>query len=419
MAPAVARTPPPPPSRRERPRSARVGEPRVEKRLGMHSDADRTGKATPPDGAVGASFFATDVSAFVQEAQAEFRRRNAADVAWLALAASAAVCAWAAAGAFPATLAFTAVLAVASFAAVALWAGTRAFRLSVEQALRSCAARVFRTHRDALDATNRQLESANRELVDAQAHAETLTQLVVHDLKNPLAVVLTNVGLALETVERIPELAVVSEDLRIARGQALRLSGMIGDLLLVSRLERGELKGHPAPVRIGEVVEAVARATRSQAAGRCVQLEVEAPQDLTAWADPALLRRLLENLLSNALRFTPAGGRIQLAAEREEGGFRLCVRNSGPSVPLAVRARLFEKYSTHGKGEAHNCGLGLYLCRLVAEAHGGRIALVEREGWNVSFEARLPRAPAAAATPAPVAGYWGGLARIRRRGRPD
>jgi signal transduction histidine kinase len=337
----------------------------------------------------------------------------------LALAVSATVCAWVSTSGFPASFAITAVATVCSFALAVLWAGKRVFRLAMEQALQSYAARLFRTHRDELDATNRRLEVTNHELVEAQAQAETLTQLVVHDLKNPLAVVLTNVGLALESVERVPELGGVSEDLRIAKGEAQRLSAMIGDLLLVSRLERGELRGQLASVRIGEIVEAVARATRPQAGARRIRLGVEAPQDLTAWADPALLRRLLENLVSNALRFTPADGRIELGAYAEGESFRLAVRNSGPSIPPAMRSCLFEKYVTHGEGEPHNCGLGLYLCRLVAEAHGGGIALVERDGWNVSFEASLALAPEAGGAPSPVAGYWGALARMGRRRRPD
>ena len=337
----------------------------------------------------------------------------------LALAVSATVCAWVSTSGFPASFAVTAVATVSSFALAVLWAGKRVFRLAMEQALQSYAARLFWTHRDELDAANRRLESTNRELVEAQAQGETLTQLVVHDLKNPLAVVQINIGLALDSVERMPELGDVTEDLRVAKGEAQRLSGMIGDLLLVSRLERGELKGQLVLVRVGEILDAVARATRPQANARHIRLGLMTPGKLVAWADASLLRRLVENLLSNALRFTPPDGRIELAAYDEGGSFRLAVRNSGPSIPSAVRARLFEKYATHGKGEPHNCGLGLYLCRLVANAHGGRIALVEREGWNVSFEASLPLAPEAGGGPAPVSGYWGALARMARRRRPD
>jgi two-component system heavy metal sensor histidine kinase CusS len=103
-----------------------------------------------------------------------------------------------------------------------------------------------------------------------------------------------------------------------------------------------------------------------------------------------MARRLLENLVANAVRHVGAGDRVELAAEVEGGLLRLAVRNSGPPVPPEARARLFEKHSTHGRRAWHNAGLGLHLCRLVAEGHGGRIGLVERPGWNVSFEAAFP-----------------------------
>jgi len=91
------------------------------------------------------------------------------------------------------------------------------------------------------------------------------------------------------------------------------------------------------------------------------------------------------------VRFVGPGDRVELAAEGGER-LRLAVRNSGPPVPPEVRARLFERHATHGRRAWHNAGLGLYLCRLAAEAHGGSIALADRPGWNVSFEVEIPPA---------------------------
>jgi len=109
---------------------------------------------------------------------------------------------------------------------------------------------------------------------------------------------------------------------------------------------------------------------------------------LTAALDPDLTVRLLENLVTNALRHVGDGHRIELASEKTGDGVRLAVRNSGPPVPADARDKIFEKYVTKGRREWHNAGLGLYLCRLVAEAHGGRMELVDRPSWSVSFEAR-------------------------------
>jgi signal transduction histidine kinase len=79
-----------------------------------------------------------------------------------------------------------------------------------------------------------------------------------------------------------------------------------------------------------------------------------------------------------------------MAAEADGEGVRLAVRNTGPPLPADARTRLFEKHATAGQGRWQHFGLGLYLCRLAAERHGGAIALVERPGWSVSFEVSFP-----------------------------
>jgi signal transduction histidine kinase len=138
----------------------------------------------------------------------------------------------------------------------------------------------------------------------------------------------------------------------------------------------------------------VARAASLRAADREVTVEVEADPDLMAPLDLDLARRLLENLAGNALRFVDRGGRVELAAWSDGAALVLAVRNTGPVVPEAVRPHLFQKHATGELRQLHNAGLGLYLCRLVAEAHGGRMALADTPGWPVAFEARLPLPPA-------------------------
>jgi signal transduction histidine kinase len=278
---------------------------------------------------------------------------------------------------------------VVVYAASLIWARKRS-RLAMRRSFEGYAAELLRAHRDALDASNQRLERSNRELLEARAQAEMRTQLVVHDLKNPLTVVITNIGAVQKAIARVPGLAAEAEDLRIARSEALRLSEMIGDLLIVSRLERGDLETKPAAVRVEGVLAAVAQATGVQSGAKQVRMELDVPTDLVAWVDAPLVRRLVENLVSNALRYTPPGGRIQLTARGDSGSLRLAVRNTGTPISETARERLFQKYSTHGSLEPHNCGLGLYLCRLVAEAHGGRIMLADRDGWTVSFEAEMP-----------------------------
>jgi signal transduction histidine kinase len=282
------------------------------------------------------------------------------------------------------------VLALADLLLPAAVLALSVAELSVAASVEAQVLRLMRAKREAVASRVARIERSRRERRDLLARAETLAELVIHDLRNPLAVVLANVSLAVDAVARVPELAEEHEGLGIARMEALRLSGMIGDLLVVARLERGELRGDFAAKRVWDLLDAVACTRQRQASAKGLRVEVVAPPELVAWIDELLVRRMLENLVGNALRYAPRGGRIELGARVERDRLQLVVRNNGPAVDAALRPRLFEKYAAHGRRDPHSRGLGLYLCRVVAELHGGRITLAEREGWNVSFEAELP-----------------------------
>ncbi len=277
------------------------------------------------------------------------------------------------------------LITVVAFSLAVTWAGTRLVDLAARSAVEVYTGGLLRRHRD-------ELQKSDEALRRAQAQAETLTQLIVHDLRNPVA----TVGVSLDVVRQVlaghPGSADGAEALDIARDEVRRLADMIGDLLVVSRLEEG-LSARPALVGLGPLLEGVARAADARAREIGARLDVIAAEGV-ALLDEALVRRMIDNLLSNAFQHVPAGGRIELSAERVEGALRLSVRNSGPPVPAELREQIFEKHATHGRREWLNAGLGLYLCRLVAEAHGGSIVLRDWPGWNVSFEIDLPGAPA-------------------------
>src|SRR5262249_41289921 len=155
-----------------------------------------------------------------------------------------------------------------------------------------------------------------------------------------------------------------------------------------SRLEGGAA-AQREPVEVRALLEASARAFSPAAERAGAHLAVEAPAEMQASLDPELIRRMLDNLITNALRHVGRGHRIQLGAEAGAGQVTLAVRNSGPAIAESERGRIFEKYATGAPRTPERAGLGLYLCRLVAAAHGGEIALAQRPGWNVSFEAQL------------------------------
>lgn len=276
-------------------------------------------------------------------------------------------------------------LTLAAFAGVAAWAGARMVRLASRTATDQYETAVAR--RRVEDALAAQAEAQRDALIDARNISEELSAAIVHDLKNPLATLLQYTALAEAQLQEAGAAPQVLADLRLVGDEGRRLAKLIGDLLLVHRLERGGLALRRETTPVALILERVAEAHRPRARQRGVTIEVAAGAGLTASIDFELTQRFLENLVTNALRHVSEGDRIELAAEPVGDGLRLAVRNSGLPIPPEARAKLFEKYATKGRREWHNAGLGLYLCKLVAEAHRGTVQLANRPGWSVSFEA--------------------------------
>ncbi|ACL63467.1 histidine kinase [Anaeromyxobacter dehalogenans 2CP-1] len=279
------------------------------------------------------------------------------------------------------------MLSAAAF--VAIRNTMRATALAARLAAETYTASLCRAHGEAMARASAEAVAQRDEVVAAHRQARDLVRLMVHDLKNPLAALLQYLRLAEVELRGQPGAGPVREDLAQAEGEGQRLSEMIGDLLAISRLETGPVRLAADPVSVGDLLQAVARSCAPHARERGVTLSVRGGEDLVVRIDRDLSRRLLENLVSNALRHCRTGDRVELAGEADGEGVRLAVRNSGPPVPAAIRAHLFEKFAPGEAREWTSAGLGLYLCRLVAEAHGGGVALVDTPGWTVSFEARL------------------------------
>jgi signal transduction histidine kinase len=170
---------------------------------------------------------------------------------------------------------------------------------------------------------------------------------------------------------------------------------MISELLDLPRLEEGKLQLRPQRIDTGTLFEEVRMAFVGAAQFRRLSLEVEASSGLVLHGDKALLTRVVENLVANALRYTPPGGRVRVEAGMEAGTPYLAVRNDGAPIAPELRARIFDKH-VQGEQERNTrkgYGLGLYFSRLAVEAHGGRIAVEDASGWPTSFVARLPNAP--------------------------
>jgi two-component system sensor histidine kinase/response regulator len=234
------------------------------------------------------------------------------------------------------------------------------------------------------------LASRNAELVSLREKTAELMSFVVHDMKTPMAVIATNVSFAREQSAD----ATVVEALEDAEQACKRLGDMVGDLLVIARLESAALPLSVERLDVGRAAEQASRARVRDAQSKSIAVVVDIAPGVEIDVDASLVQRVLENLFDNALRYTPARGRIAVEARSSPEHVSIVVSNTGPAIPADERTRLFDKFArAEGRTRAArgNVGLGLYFCKLVALAHGGDIAVESSEAWPTSFVVRFPR----------------------------
>jgi len=169
-----------------------------------------------------------------------------------------------------------------------------------------------------------------------------------------------------------------------------RLTEMVSDVLDVSRLEANAMPLKPAEVDLGILAaEAVASLGHSEHA-TVVQTNGTGP--VRATVDPGLIRRVIANLVGNALKFSPRGGEVRLEIDQTDSHARIRVRDRGRGIPKEYHEKVFEKFG-QASGEAtavRSSGLGLTFCKLAVEAHGGTIGVESEVGTGSTFWVELP-----------------------------
>jgi PAS domain S-box-containing protein len=253
-------------------------------------------------------------------------------------------------------------------------------RKRADQALR-------KSERKYSEAFRREREAAQR-LRALDDMKNTFLEAVSHDLRTPLTSILGS-ALTLEQTrfELPPEEA---QDLvRRVATNARKLERLLTDLLDLDRLQRGIVSPQRRPTQISDLVRRTVDELEDPA-GHSIDLDVE---DVTVSIDAAKVERIVENLLSNAIRHTPKGTRIWISASGKDGGMMLVVRDEGPGVPPDLREAVFEPFrQAPGSSSEHSpgVGVGLSLVRRFSELHGGRAWLEESTGGGASFHVFLP-----------------------------
>ena len=226
-------------------------------------------------------------------------------------------------------------------------------------------------------------EMAER-LAEAEPRERNFLMSVSHELRTPLTAIRGHVSALREGVVDDPELA--AHSLEIVEAEAQRLERLVGDILDLAKLDAHRFTVLHEEVDMEQLVEQAYETFAEQARERSIDYRVDVRAKPVIVSDGDRVLQIVDNLLSNAFRATPDGGRIRLELAQSNGTVQVAVEDTGPGIPDAERERLFRPFVSGGGGT----GLGLTIARELSVALGGRIELASEVGRGSRFELVLP-----------------------------
>jgi two-component system, OmpR family, sensor kinase len=242
--------------------------------------------------------------------------------------------------------------------------------------------RLAQTFNELLDRLDRSFERQRRFISDAS-----------HELRTPVSILRGEAEVALSQLSRSPE--EYRESLAVLHEEAQRLAHIVEDLFTLTRADAGEYRLAQSDFYLDELAADCVRSTRALAQAKSITLAAVTPQEMPLRGDEDLLRRMILNLLDNAIKYTPVGGNVSVTCGPAPDGYELSVTDSGPGIPAELQSRVFERFFRADRARSHagadgGAGLGLSIARWIAEAHLGRIELVRSDASGSQFTVRIP-----------------------------
>jgi two-component system sensor histidine kinase/response regulator len=252
----------------------------------------------------------------------------------------------------------------------------------------------FRRMKQELAASNELLRQQRDAILRVQQQKDELIEVIVHDLKNPLAAIAANAEFLTMAREMNEDVRDCSSSIASAAENMLR---MVHNMLDVSRAEDASLAVRLEDIDVSALVHETCSLMTRRAEEKRVTLRSEPSGGGALWlrADRDLLRRTLENLVDNAVRYTPANSNVTMSAQAQGEEIAISIADEGPGVPPDQRDRIFEKYAQLDRNidraqKRFGRGIGLAFVKLAVQSHGGRIWVEENRPQGSRFELRFP-----------------------------
>ena len=237
-------------------------------------------------------------------------------------------------------------------------------------------------------------DSFNELLSRLDRSFETMRRFVAdasHELRTPIAVIRGEADVALDH-DRGP--AEYKESLAVIQDEARRLTRLIDDLLNLARADAGHVSLHVEEFYVNDLLAECCRVIQAKAGAKKIHLECQCPEDVAYRGDPELIRRLVLNLLENAIRYTPEGGRVQISVEDSARELRIQVADTGIGIPPETATHVFERFYRGDQARSRQnggFGLGLSIVKWIAESHNGSVELSSEPGQGSTFTVLLHR----------------------------